>query len=113
MNLLYYAITLNSGDLIPGNFYLNNFLLALMEIPGTIIGNLFNTSPLTVLEKDGNIHRFHFQLDVSVRGHWVQTTGSKFPYSSEEPPRYVCDPMCDPTTGGINLANQHKLFYVI
>ena len=38
MVLLYYILTLNSATLVPGNFYLNNFLLAFMEIPGTLIG---------------------------------------------------------------------------
>ena len=38
VNLLYYAVTFNSAALVPGNYYLNNFLLALVEIPGTVLG---------------------------------------------------------------------------
>ena len=37
---MYYALTLNSVALIPGNFYLNNFMLAFVELPGTLIGEL-------------------------------------------------------------------------
>ena len=38
VNLLYYALTLNAATLIPGNFYVNNFLLALAEAPGLLMG---------------------------------------------------------------------------
>ena len=38
VNLMYYAVTLNSHDLVPGNVYLNNFLLALVEIPASVLG---------------------------------------------------------------------------
>ena len=38
MNLLYYALTLNAATLVPGNFYVNNFLLALAEAPGLLMG---------------------------------------------------------------------------
>lgn len=40
VTLLYYMLTLNSQTLIPGSFYLNNFILAFLELPAVAIGKI-------------------------------------------------------------------------